>query len=78
MNAVYRDIHLGDFKFKGRYKNENKMKRILRNRNVRNYIKLRNEPEWIDICAYVSEKSKTIRRILKKLDRYATERIKKG
>jgi len=78
MNAVYRDIHLGDFKFKGRYKNPNKMKRILRNRNVRNYLDLCEDQEWQKIVGYVSGKSDTIRKILRKLDKYVKERLLQG
>jgi len=78
MSAVYRDIHLGDFKFKGRYHNVDKMKRILRRRNVRNYLKLQDDPEWYRITQYVSGKSKPIRRVLNKLERYVKERLMQG
>lgn len=78
MNSIYRDIHLGDFKFKKRYHNPNKMKRILRNRNVKNYLNLQNDPEWNEVAEYVSGKSGTIRRLLKKLDKYVLERLRQG
>ena len=78
MNAIYRDIHLGDFKFKKRYHNPSKMKRILRNRNVKNYLELQNVPEWQRITDYVSGKSGTIRRMLKKLDKYVSQRLRQG
>ena len=78
MNSIYRDVHLGDFKFKNRYHNPSKMKRILRNRNVKNYLNLKNEPEWQRVTDYVSGKSDTIRRALNKLDRYVEKRLRQG
>lgn len=78
MNAIYRDIHLGDFKFKKRYNNPNKMKRILRNRNVKNYLSLQNDPEWQKVVDYVSGKSETIKRVLRKADKYVAKRLTQG
>jgi len=42
----YRDIHLGDFKFKHRWNNKRKMKRILHNESVKAYRNLSKNTKW--------------------------------
>jgi len=74
MDAIYRDIHLGDFKFKSRYEDMNKMRRILRKRNALNYLELKTDDKWNKIVDYVSGKSHNISRMIRKLDHHVNER----
>jgi len=69
MHARFRDIHLGDFKFPTRYKNLNKMKRILLDENVKKFIKLENEGEWRDIVENMS-RFKLVDKMMKKLRKH--------
>lgn len=53
-NSKYRDIHLGDFKFKHRWRNINKMKRILHSENVRLMIALSKSGGWKRVMGFLS------------------------
>ena len=51
----YRHIHLGDFKFKTRWRNVAKMERILADHNIKEFIKLERDPNWQRISSLCSE-----------------------
>lgn len=74
MNALYRDIHLGDFKF-ARWKNKEKMARILKYDNVVNFIKLERDVEWREIVKAMSE-CEMIRKYFKRLRKHIKGRKK--
>lgn len=48
-NALYRDIHLGDFKFTHRWQNQKKMGRRLMEDNMNVYFELDPDPAWQQI-----------------------------
>jgi len=54
MNAKYRSIHLGDFKFNKRWKNTERMKRILTQNNIEAFVRLEKDPKWLEISAACS------------------------
>lgn len=72
MNSLYRDIHLGDFKFK-RWKLKSKMERILRQENIVNFIKLERDTEWLELVKAMS-KCEIIRKYFKKLRKHVRGR----
>jgi len=68
-NNIYRDIHIGDFKFDERYHNDKKMKELLHPRNAAAFRTLEQESVWktvVDECCGKSEKiDKMFRRLRK-------------
>jgi len=58
MSSKYRDIHLGDFKFRKRYHNEEKMKRILHEENVKKFVELEKDTDWQMRCNSMSQNEK--------------------
>jgi len=73
MNACYRSIHLGDFKFVKRWKNIKKMKIILTQNNVESFIELEKDPVWrniVDECC----KNKMINDVIRNLRHHIKKR----
>ena len=75
-NAVYRDIHLGDFKFPHRYGNINKMRRILANENVKRFLTLEKNKSWQEAVNLVGKNSEEVFRLMKKLRLHIEKRTK--
>jgi len=70
-NFSYRQFHLGDFKFNGRFNVLKKMRRLLTESTARQFYELQNEPEWQRLCKAVSEKSSLVKKAMRKADKWA-------
>lgn len=68
----YRDIHLGDFKFKKRVKR--KLKKLICNKNLKQYVNLYKDEKWQEIIKACS-KNKTIRDVRRRLDTYTMKTL---
>ncbi len=64
-NRLYRDIHLGDFKF-NRGSSIKRMTSYMKKENVANFIELEKDEAWLKISK-VCEQNKVIKNMLKKL-----------
>ncbi|HUS90076.1 MAG TPA: hypothetical protein VMW91_12070 [Desulfosporosinus sp.] len=75
MNPRYRDIHLGDFKFPKRYGNMGKMKRILTDENVKRFIELEKNEQWMAAVELVRENCDSVYGLIKKLRSHIEKRV---
>jgi len=73
-SAKYRDIHLGDFKFPKRYRNMDKMKRILHEDNVKKFLELEEDSDWQIRCNAMSQ-CEMVGSYLNKARKYINTRI---
>jgi len=64
VNASYRDIHLGDFKFTRRLK-EGRRNRLITQTAVKRYKRLWKDPEWCAIAKACTEGNKSVRRLIR-------------
>ena len=67
-NRLYRDIHIGDFRYNRRYRKK-KMRRYIPFENVLNFRALEKEPAWQKICSEM-EQAGHIRKIFKSMRHY--------
>lgn len=63
-NKLYRDIHLGDFKFERR-----KIRKYIHYKNVKAFKRLQKDPIWKKICE-ICERNKKIRQNMGRLRKY--------
>jgi hypothetical protein len=65
-DTLYRDIHLGDFKFQKRWRKMGKMLDLIDDKNIREYKILRKEENWRTLANACSHG--TVSKMLKNLD----------
>lgn len=74
IGGLYRDIHLGDLKFRRRAHSMRKMTNRIEMENIENYVQLEKDKTWQEIklrcCA-----SGTIRQVLRRLRKHVDKRI---
>lgn len=68
-NVLYRDIHIGDFKYR-RGNSNRRMRRFMHYKNAKDFKRLEKDPVWKKICE-ICERNKTIRKNMKRLRYYA-------
>jgi len=73
-DMLYRDIHVGDFKFYQRRHNETKMRKFLHNDNIEKFLQLEKDSNWQTICERVSLFDPNIKKILSKLRKHVGAR----
>jgi hypothetical protein len=71
----YRQIHLGDFKFKKRMNSMSKMIRILPNSNITEFAALEKMPTWKEISKRVCAYDKVVAEILHKARSHVIKRL---
>jgi len=69
---LYRDIHLGDFKFSKRAHSKRLVGRI-KEETISEYIKMRSEPHWNKILEVCKERS-AIREAMRRLNKHVHDR----
>jgi hypothetical protein len=69
-NYSYRQIHLGDFKFKDRFPFKRKMRRYLTRGNFEKFLELEQDETWQRICSIVFENCPRMKKILKRTRKY--------
>lgn len=69
----YKEIHLGDFKFDGRWGSNRKMSRRISVGNFQKWFRLEEEPGWQKVCSFV-EKDPEIKKILTNVREYMNGR----
>ena len=71
----YRQIHVGDFKFKKRPRSLNKMGRILPLQNIFDYLRLKDDTNWKRIVSLVTKNNKQIADLMNKVDVHVRKRM---
>ena len=72
-SVKYRDIHLGDFKFKHRQTNHKYLEKKIKIENIRQFIVLEQDPLWREICK-ICCKDEMVGGVMKHLRKYVEER----
>lgn len=75
LNNLYRDIHLGDFKFARRAHSARKMGAKLKDDNAAALIKLVADPNWKEIMR-VCGRSGTVRQVVRRCKKHCESRVK--
>lgn len=73
-NCLYRDIHVGDFRYRRQYQKA-KMKRYIPSTNVKNFLILEQEEAWLKICKVI-ETDKSIRNVFLRMRKYMKKRTR--
>ena len=69
-NFSYRQIHLGDFKFKDRFPVKRKMKKFLTKCNFEKFLELDESEDWQALCEKVYEHCPRMKKILERTRKY--------
>lgn len=69
----YKEIHLGDFKFDGRWGSNRKMAKRISTGNFEKWYRLEEEPGWQKVCSFV-EQDAEIKRMLTNVREYMNGR----
>jgi hypothetical protein len=73
MSWLYRDIHLGDFKFSNRWRDMKRMRSRIVKENVNKYIELINDKCWQKIVR-VCTANEDVDRVLRRLNKHIHKR----
>jgi len=73
----YKEIHLGDFKFDGRWGSNRKMAKRISHGNYLKWFRLEDDPVWKRVCSIV-EQDPEIKRILTNVREYMNGRRARG
>jgi len=71
-NVLYRNIHLGDFKY-NRGNSRHRMKKFMHYKNAKAFKKLQKDEAWLKLCE-ICERNKMVRASMKRL-RYYVKKI---
>ena len=65
----YKELHLGDFKFDGRWGSNSKMAKRISTGNFQKWFRLEEDPKWQKVCSIVEQDSE-IKKILTNVREY--------